>query len=322
MGERGFWMTAIGVDLGGSWIKAGVVLENGDICAKKTVPTGAKEGAAAVTGRIEALCREMAERGPAGPCAGIGLAVAGRVSADGKTVLACTNLPYRNEPLAEILAAKTGLAVRCENDAALAAVGEARWGAAQGVGSAPVLTVGPGIGGAVLKGGKPLLTGLAGELGHMAIAMDGEACGCGRRGCCEAYLSVPALLRDCARAMEREPGILSELCGGDPEKLDGRAPFEAAARGDPAAKRVLSRYFGIFAETLVSFTNLFRPELILIGGGLSGAGEAMFAPLRARYREAMARHVYGDCPPDIRPAALGNDAGLLGAAGLIFVDRS
>lgn len=282
------------------------------------MPTGAAEGAGAVTQRLEAVCRGLLGGGGAADCAGIGLAAPGRVSADRKTILCCANLPYRDAPLGETLSKTFGLPVRCGNDADCAALGEARWGAARGVESVLLLTVGTGLGGSVLKDARPLLDGLAGELGHMAIALGGERCGCGRRGCCEAYLSVPALLRDCARELERSRGALWELCGGDPAALDGRMPFEAARRGDPAAKAVLERYFARFAETLVNFTNLFRPELILIGGGLSGAGEAFFAPLEEAFQTAMAGHVYGENPPPVRPAALGNDAGLLGAADLIL----
>ena len=177
-------------------------------------------------------------------------------------------------------------------------------------------TLGTGIGGAMIVEGK-MIDGFqygAGEIGHMVIRRNGKTCTCGRRGCLEAYASAAALSASGRQAAKKNPGsLLAVKCGGRPERVDGKMVFEAAGEGDEAAERVLSGFIGYLAEGTANLINILQPEVFCIGGGLSGAGEALLAPLR----EAVKPLIYSreaEKTTRIVCASLGNDAGILGAA--------
>ena len=187
-------------------------------------------------------------------------------------------------------------------------------GAAKGCSSALLVTLGTGVGGGYVVDGKIQSgwRGLGGEFGHICVAMDGEPCSCGRRGCWEAYASASALIRQAAAAAAADPG--SALSGAG--ALNGRAIYAAAAAGDAAALAVTERYAQYVGVGLVSLLNALFPEVILLGGGVSGAGEALLAPVRRFVAEnAFIRDA--SLLPEIRAAALGGDAGMLGAAALV-----
>lgn len=316
-------MIRLGVDLGGTGIKVGLV-ENGRILKKGSCPTGAADGAEAVIDRIAALCREVAgEKLKTLSSAGIG--TPGVLSADGGEVILAANLNFVHTPLAAELSRRLGFPVRAENDANCAALAESRFGAAAGCRNVVLVTLGTGVGGGVIVGGE-ILSGAhcsAGELGHMTLAMDGERCTCGRRGCLEAYASATALVRDTRRAMEAHPdSALWRAAGGSEglpreellRRVNGRTAFLAAREGDAAASAVVSAYIHALAEGIANLVNLFRPEKVLLGGGISHEGDPLLLPLEEEVRALTFGGSIGIPIPPIRRAALGNDAGIIGAA--------
>ena len=208
-----------------------------------------------------------------------------------------------------------GLEVRVVNDANAAAYGEAVYGAAKEYASSVFITLGTGVGSGIILDGK-LFEGSCGagaEAGHMVIQTGGVPCGCGRRGCFEQYASASALIRDTKRAMfEDKESMMWELVGKDPEKVDGKTAFSAAKAGDAAAQTVVKNYIMYLGEGILNLVNIFRPEAVIIGGGVCNEGEYLLAPLRKYVGERL----YVGCdrvPLTINRAALGNDAGIYGA---------
>lgn len=203
------------------------------------------------------------------------------------------------------------------NDANCAAIGEYWAGAAKDCDPAVVVTLGTGIGGGLVVGGK-LYTGFAQsglEVGHMIIRPNGVLCGCGNRGCWEQYGSATALIRIAQEAMERDPGsVMWELCQGDRFRVDGRIPFQAARLGDLSAKKVLHRYLEGLSIGLINLVNILQPEIICLGGGISNAeDDLLLDPLRGL---VLAGCFDKSKPPRLERASLGNDAGVVGAAML------
>ncbi|MBP5230183.1 MAG: ROK family protein [Clostridia bacterium] len=314
-------MYYLGIDLGGMSIKAGICDENGKILFQSSCPTVLTEGGDRIADDMARLCRSV--------LTGCGLTVrdveyAGIASPGindserGIIVYSC-NIPTYKYPIAEKLAERTGIRkIYIENDANAAAKGEAVFGAAKGYRDSVFVTLGTGVGGGVIVNGK-ILTGcnFAGaEMGHMVIVHDGLPCSCGRKGCLECYASATALIRQTRKKMaERPDSVMWELTGGHPEKADGRTPFDAMRRGDAAGREVIEEYAGYLACGITNFINIFQPEVLSVGGGVSNAGEDLLAPVRAIVeKEQYSR----DCEKKtiIKIAELGNDAGIIGAAAL------
>ncbi len=297
-------MYRIGIDLGGTNIAAGLVDENGRILNKLSSPTQAYRGAEAILSDIAALSAEVS----AGHAVeGVGVAVPGTADRTAGVFLYAPNLPFVSYPLAERLSALVGAPVRLTNDAGAALWAEVHYGAAKGAKNAVLFTLGTGVGGGLMVNGT-LYDGEGGagaELGHTVIEMNGRPCGCGRRGCLEAYASATGL----ALTYKEE-----RAARGLPDAPDsGKAIFAAAEAKEEAATAALARYTSHLATGVANMVNVFRPEAVLIGGGLSHASEALLAPLR----RALETEVYmgKSAPfPRICPTALGNDAGIIGAA--------
>ncbi len=305
----------IGVDLGGTNIAVGIVDGAQRIVGRASVPTEPVHGAAGVVDDIvRCIALALGEAGAEmADCTAIGVGSPGNCDMEQGIVRNAHNLGWERVPLSALLRERTGLPAFVGNDADCAALGEVVAGAARGCGSALLITLGTGVGGGLVIGGK-IFSGhrtLGGEFGHMCIAMDGEACSCGQRGCWEAYASATALIRQArAAAAARPESALARL-----ETIDGRSIYAAAAAGDAAAQAVTARYAEYVGVGLVNLLNALFPEVILLGGGIAGAGEALLAPVRAY---AAAHFFVGDGAllPPIRQAALGNDAGIIGAAAL------
>jgi glucokinase len=225
-------------------------------------------------------------------------------------------------PLKDLLQQELGLPVYVGNDANLAGLGEHRYGAGRGVSHLVYLTVSTGIGGGVIVAGKLLLgaDGLAGEVGHMTLEAQGPRCNCGNTGCLEALAAGPAVARQGAAALNRgeSPG-LSALAHGQAELVTAKTVVEAARNGDVVARSVVDRAGFYLGVGVVNLIHLFNPQLVVIGGGFAiGAGEMLFEPVRRAVEERV-------MPPfrqalRIVPAALGDDAGLMGAAALALED--
>lgn len=310
----------IGADIGGSSVKIGAVDESGNILSRVSVPmdgvVGAEKIADAVAEGASKAAQGAGMRLSDAVCVGAG--APGCVDSRRGLVVFAGNLRLKNAPLRDELQKRIDAPVYLGNDADCALVGEATAGAARNVESALLVTLGTGVGGALLFGGR-LFTGGDGkgcEIGHLQLVSDGEQCSCGIRGCYEAYASITALTRQTNAALAGAPDSVMHTLLRD-GRATGRTAFDAAALGDSAAHEVVRRYTRYVAAGIGSLINVFRPELVLIGGGISARGEALLAPIRENVRDFVFAHEELDLPP-IRAAALQNDAGLIGAA---FLDR-
>ena len=310
-------MYRIGIDLGGTNIAVGIVDDAQRIIAAASAPTVAENGADALLDDIAATVNDaLARRGlTLRDCAGAGIGVPGTCDASHGVVRYAHNIGWDGVPVTLELHRRLGLPAFLANDADCAALGEVTAGAAQGCGSALMVTLGTGVGGGFVVGGRIWSGhgGLGGEYGHMCIQMGGVPCSCGERGCWEAYASATALIRQAKEAAQAHPG--SALNG---VALNGRTIYAAAAAGDEAARAVTARYAEYVGMGLVSFINALFPEVVLLGGGVSGAGDALLVPVRA-YVKAHAFVRNAALLPEIRAAALGADAGIIGAAALVQV---
>lgn len=284
----------IGVDIGGTKVAAGVVDEYGTVLARGAASTPTQElGPGAIE---DVLVEVVSELAAAHDARAVGIGAAGLVS-DGR-VLYCPHLPLRGEPVAARVAERVGLPVVMDNDANTAALGEALFGAARSVRLAVCVNLGTGIGGAFVSGGELLhgAHGLGGEFGHMTLVPDGLRCECGRLGCWEQYASGRALQR---LVPGRDGGDITEAArAGDREAL--------------AAFAEVGRWLGIGLANLVA---AFDPELVVVGGGVSDADELLLAPARRALADSVFAAEWRPAVPLVR-AALGTDAGLIGAAAL------
>jgi glucokinase len=307
----------IGVDIGGTKIAGAVVSATGEIlaCARRDTPAHDPDQ---IAHDVAALVADLG-RGRDDVRA-VGVACAGFVDRTGSTVLFAPNLAWRDEPMKMRLEALLDLPVVIENDANAAAWGEFRYGAATEADDMLLVTVGTGIGGGVVIDSQLLrgAYGIAGELGHMRVVPDGIRCGCGNRGCWEVYASGNALVRE-ARELVGSRALngvaLSDACGGDPSRLMGHHVTTVAQAGDPAAAELLADLGRWLGEGAASMAAVLDPELIVIGGGVIAAGELLLGPARAAYGRQLSGR--GHRPvAQIVPAALGNDAGMIGVAAL------
>lgn len=248
----------------------------------------------------------------------IGIGCPGAVDAENGVIILTPNLPYRNFNVREFFAKYTDTPVFIDNDANCAALGEVVSGAAKNYGTALAVTLGTGVGGGIIIDGK-IYGGFncaAGEMGHMITHKDGRKCNCGRRGCFETYASATALINDTKAAAEAHPeSRLNELCGGELSKINGKTAFDGKRLGDKTASEVVDNYIRELGEGVINYINIFQPEILLLGGGIANEGEYLLAPLR----EYVFKYSYGsELLPrtKIEKAALGNDAGIIGAAML------
>ena len=306
----------IGIDLGGTFVKFGAVDESGNILKKDKIPTpaGCDYGAtvSAIAKAVKGMIADI------GVPESVGIGCPGVIDGEHGMVVTGGNLGWENKPLAQDLGERLGISVALANDANAAAYGEYACGAGKEYRSIVLITLGTGVGSGIIFGGK-LFTGELGagaELGHEVIRMDGEACACGRRGCFEAYASASALVRQTRNAMTcHSESRMWELCKGSADNADGRTAFDGMRLGDKTAKAVVERYLNYLAEGIANIVNVFRPQAVLIGGGISAEGEALTQPLQKMVGTRILGHGRY-APVTIRAAGLGNDAGLVGAAML------
>ena len=316
-------MLYIGVDIGGMSVKAGLVDEKGSIIVKDTAVTRAQAPAEEIVADIAALVRKVADEGGVALSAlgGIGVGSPGSVDDEAGVIRYSCNINFVRTPFVELLGGMLSVRnVKISNDANCAALGETVYGAGRGARNSVTVTLGTGVGTGIVVDGR-LLTGnksAGAEGGHVIIKAGGEKCGCGKRGCFEAYASATAFMRMTARAVERHPeSYLAEVARE--RGIDGRTAFIAAKAGDKVAKRVVSDYIRYVGTGLIGFANVFYPEVFIIGGGIGKEGDALILPLRDFVR----KNAYGaeyNPPIDVVAAALGNDAGIIGAAALAMQD--
>lgn len=307
---------AVGVDIGGTKIAAGVVDEQGHVLVKARRDTDAHD-----PGEIErAVVDLVAQFRVDFDVAAVGVAAAGFVSADRATVMFAPNISWRDHPLGARLASSINMPVVVENDANAAGWAEFRFGAGRDVSDMVMLTVGTGLGGAIVLNSSLVrgAHGVAAEIGHIRMVPDGHMCGCGHPGCWEQYASGRALTRQARAAAIAYPdraAALLALGGGDPKNIKGPHVTRAAQGGDPLGVELLEelgRWLGAGTADLVATLD---PALVVIGGGVSSAGDLLLEPVRTAFGAALSAR--GHRPePRITLAAMQNDAGIVGAADL------
>jgi glucokinase len=303
---------AVGVDIGGTKILGAVVDRDGTVLDEHRLPT--RPEWPAMRDAIVELVDELRTRNPDVRALGVG--AAGMVDLDGSIHYA-PNVPgFRRVPVRRELAHHTGLATVVDNDANTAAYAELRLGAARGMTDAMLITLGTGIGGGMIVGGQVLrgAHGFAAEVGHFQVDPDGPLCACGERGHWEATASGNALGRMAreAAAQGAAPSVLARA-GGDLDAIRGQHVSDAATAGEPDAVALVDRYSFNVAIGLVGLANIFDPQVIAIAGGLVNDGELYLGPVRRHFLG----HIEGAAfrtPPEIVPSALGEHAGVIGAA--------
>ena len=318
-------MYTIGIDLGGTNIKAGLCDEALNIIDKDSVPTLASRSGEEIVADMAALAKKLIDRNnlTLDDVKYIGIATPGTANNKLGMVEYANNLPFKNFPMAEIFKKYLPISkIYIANDANAAALGEALIGAARGSKNSIMITLGTGVGGGIIIDGKIYSGGVndaAGELGHMVIMAGGRQCTCGRRGCWEAYCSASALT-DITKAKMRElktKGIPSLLfdCADREGKVSARTAFNAKYRGDRQGEMLVEEYINNLAVGVTNLINAFQPEIICIGGGVSGEKERLTEPLSIIVAtEQYTRN--SEKKTQIKVAALGNNAGIVGAAGL------
>lgn len=306
----------IGVDLGGTNIVAALADETGRLLARGHRPTAMPRSAEEIAVDIALCIEEMMAQSPA-PVECVGIGTPGSVNPQTGVVGFANNLNFENTPLGSMIEKRVHCPVYLANDADAAALGEYYAGAGRGSRSMVAVTLGTGVGTGLVLDGR-LYAGAhwaGGELGHTVICMDGEPCNCGRRGCWEAYSAAPALIRQTQSAMQAHPE--SKLWQAAPQlsEVSGKTVFQAVAMGDATAQAVLDFYVKALAVGLSNVVNSLDPDILCLGGGISGAGEALMRPLeKAMEGQSYARP--GQQTTKLVLAQLGNDAGLVGAAML------
>jgi glucokinase len=307
----------IGVDLGGTQLRAVMIDQHGQIYAFERVDTAAEEGQAVVIAQIEALINRVRRDVPLNQIRGVGFGAPGPIDPVEGILFNPPNLPgWVNVPLRAILRERTGLAVEVGNDANVAALGEWRFGCGRGCQNFVYVTISTGIGGGVIAEGRLLLgrKGIAGEVGHMTVQLDGPLCGCGNYGCWEAVASGTALGRFAATALDHgRPSLMRTLAGDDP--IEGWHVAAAAAQGDELAQIAMEREGELIGVGLVNLLHLYAPERIALGGGVIKS-MALLEPHIHRVINKRAMPPYRDTP--IQVAELGDKVGVLGAAALVL----
>jgi glucokinase len=307
----------IGVDVGGTKVAAGVVDLSGEVLAQTRRDTPADD----VAKTRDLIVEVVTELRQQHPVQAVGIGAAGWIDATRSTVLFAPNLAWRDEPLREYVSGAVGLPVIVENDANVAAWAEFRYGAARHANESMVMfTIGTGVGGGIVLGGQLLRGwhGLAGELGHILAVPEGHQCGCGRHGCIEQYGSGNALVRFARAAARQEPTratALLELAGGDAEAITGPMVTTAAQAGDGASCEAFAKIGRWLGMSLADLVQILDPQVLVVGGGVIDAGDTLLGPLRRSYLESLAQR--GKLPvAEVRPAEMGNVAGVIGAADL------
>ena len=308
---------SIGVDVGGTKIAAGVVDDDGKVLQtiRRDSPAADRQ---AIIDTITTVVRRLREDFP--DVATVGIGAAGFVSSDRNTMAHGTNLDWTGMRIGDVISEGVGLPVVVENDANAAGWAEARFGAGAGKRNVLVVTLGTGVGGAVVIDGRLVrgAAGFAAEIGHINVEPDGRPCGCGQRGCLERYGSGTALGVngwELARFQPSYAARIIELSGGNPEHISGKAVTAAAREGDPAALECYARLGRALGQGLADLAAVLDPEVIVMTGGLTEAGPILLEPVTAAFRAHLTAHARRPEIP-VRISSAGQDAGLVGAADL------
>ena len=301
----------IGFDIGGTFVKGGIVDESGKLLVFDSIPTDTKNIVSDLAGFANKLIDKAGLNRD--KISGIGMGIPGMIDSENGVVTFAGNLDWKNFAIGYELSAVTGFVVKITNDANAAALGEARFGAGKEYTDSILVTLGTGVGGGIVIDGK-LFSGRhsqGGEIGHMVIERGGLKCTCGRRGCFEVYSSATALIRDTKRAMIEN--VDSEMWQDyTPETVDGLTAF-SHAKTDRTAAKIIENYENNLVCGLVNLANIFRPVGIRLGGGIANQGENLTKPVQKKFDSELFAHGLGVAVPIVK-ASLGNKAGVMGAA--------
>lgn len=315
----------VGIDLGGTAVKMGIVNMGYEIIAQTSIPTNAARPYEEVIKDMgKAAVALLAESGyDPGDCLGVGVGSPGTVDSESGMVLYSNNIRWNHVPLADELGKYLPVPVYLNNDANCAALGEVVKGAAKGFRNAAFLTLGTGVGGGIIINGKIFEGGHPGgvELGHITNGSEGRKCTCGRYDCLETYASATALINDAKNMAAQHPeSKLWELCGRSLNNMNAKIPFDAAQAGDSCGKMLIENYVRHLADGITDIVNIFRSDIIVLGGGVCAQGDNLTEPLN-RYLEENCFGGSVSYIPRVVAALNGNDAGIIGAASLVETEN-
>lgn len=312
-------MKVVGIDIGGTNIKAGVVDEKGNMIKSSSIKTQSPPlDAYKVLDNIVEQIKNLVDLKE---ISGIGIGCPGAINGVDGVVEYSNNLVWKKVNIIKYLQDKLKIDnIKVSNDANVAALGECKFGVGKGYSDMLMVTLGTGVGGGIVVDGK-LFEGyktLGAELGHTVIRVNGVKCTCGRSGCLEAYTSATSLIRDTINAMMIDKtSAMWDYCERDLNKVDGLTSFECAKKGDRTANEVVENYCNALGDGITNFVNIFRSQIVVLGGGVSAQGEY----LTSRLQKIVDEKIYGgteNASTKILTAKLGNDAGVLGAASLVL----
>ncbi len=312
-------MHYLGIDLGGTNIAVGIVDEEHKIIARASSKTKTDNAEQVADAMAETARKALESAGlTLADVPWVGLGSPGTINKSTGIIEFANNLPFKNTPMQEMLSQRLeGKQVLMENDANAAAFGEYMAGALKGADNAIAITLGTGVGGGIIINHK-IYSGsnFAGaELGHTVIVVDGRPCSCGRKGCWEAYASATGLIKTTKEHMADAPkdSPLWTIAEGSMDNVNGRTAFDAMRQGDPVAKEIVDEYIHYFSVGLIDMINIFQPDILCVGGGISNEGETLLAPVR-EYVDKEQYAMNSAKKTTICRAKLGNDAGIIGAA--------
>ena len=312
---------AIGVDVGGTRIAAGLVERKGRIVREQKMLTPKAAGPFAIVDAIVGMIDELTNGVHPSEIAGVGMGIPAQVDFLKQSVEYSTNLPLGGVDVRGLVMSRLKYPVTIDNDGHTAALGESRFGAAKGIKDFVMVTLGTGVGGGVFIGGRLMRgsRGFGGEIGHVVVELDGPPCPCGGRGHLESYAARPAIIREARESAASYAGSsITRLAGGDLDAITAEIVIEGANAGDEASVEIMGRVGDVLGEALVGLVNILNPQAIVIGGGIGESCPLVSQRAAARVgAEALA----GRRDVKVLTAELGNDAGVAGAAALAFEDH-
>jgi len=311
-------MIAIGVDIGGTFIKVGLVNEKGKVIDRGKIET-IKDNPKTCLENVSKVILELIKKNKV-KVSGVGIGMPGLLN--NGTLIESSNLkPWLGTNIASVINKNTHIKVAISNDANVAALGEATFGAAKSANNVILLTLGTGIGGGIIIN-KKIYDGNKGqgaELGHVVISLDGEKCGCGRNGCLETFASARALIRQAIKEMElNKKSYMWKLVDNNLDNVDASTPFKAEKHSDKSAKKVIDNYVKYLSQGILNYCNIFRPEIVLLSGGVA----LQKANLTNKVNKYLKDHYYGLKGAEkviVKTSTLGYDTGVIGAACLILL---
>jgi glucokinase len=320
-------MVYLGIDVGGTGIKVGVIDGSGNLLIQGETPTLAGRSFSEIIRDMGVCALDALERGGyvVSDVAAVGVGVPGVADQETGVVVFCTNLGWHNVPLRTELQKYIDRPVFIGNDATVAGYAESVYGLGAGSHSSVFLTLGTGVGGGIVIGGRPWsgFHGVGSEIGHMPMDIEGEPCTCGNNGCLERYCSATAIIRMGRQAALQHPdSALYTACSGNVDKIDAKTVIDCAKEGDDTAMKVFHRYVNYLCMALDGIIAFFDPEVIILGGGVSKAGNFLLNAVRERLKDYI---LFKDLPYSrVEIARLGANAGMIGAAmlGKKFVEEA